>query len=221
MAVNIKLGSKEKNLLGAVVVVFLFAFVGPQFLGDYAVIYRNAQGGIKQGFEKNIATIRQDLDSIEDRKEILRRYINRYQLLVEREVLALPNPVDLVKHMKAIATERRQNATKFEFGDNVIVPSASTAYTADSTINVNVSPLNVEMGMLHDMDMFMFMESLDSKLPNISFPVQCSMELVQIEFAVTNRENMRGVCQINWYAVTDPDQNVKTEDGAEITSAQS
>ena len=220
MAIDIKLGNKEKKLLFAVVVVFLFAFIGPQFLGEYALRYRDEQNAVKSRLEKNISSIEQSLDSIEDRKKILRRYISRYQTLVERRVLTLPSPVDLVKHMKNISMERRQNATKFEFDDNIVLSADATSYTEGSTIDVNVYPLNVEMGMLHDMDMFMFMESLEAKVPNLSFPVQCSMTLEQSEFAVTNRENMRGACRINWYAVTDPEQSVKTAGGGEGAAAQ-
>lgn len=215
MAVNIKLGDKEKKLLGAVAVVFLIAFVVPQFLGDYALRYRSEQGSAQRQYQDSIASVRQDLDSIEDRKEILRRYVSRYQSLVERRVLSLPDSVELVKEMKGIAEERRQNATTFQFDDNARLQPANTVYTKNSTIGVDVYPLNVEMGMLHDMDIFMFMESLDDKVESISFPVRCSLILVESEFVVSNRENMQGACRINWYAVNDPDRNVKTAEEEE------
>ncbi|MGI9297473.1 MAG: hypothetical protein ACR2QC_06190 [Gammaproteobacteria bacterium] len=222
MAVDIKLGDKEKKLLGAVVAMFLFALVLPQFVGEYTLRYRSEQGGFRDQFQGSIATVQQDLDSIEDRKEILRRYITRYQSLVERRVLSLPDAVDLVKHMKDIATERKQSATKFDFGDNVVLAPAGAAYTKDSTVGVNVYPLNVAMGMLHDMDIFMFMESLNERVSSVSFPVQCSLVLEQTEFQVANRENMQGSCRINWYAVSDPERNLASlEAGGEAESAQS
>lgn len=223
MAVDIKLGAKEKKLLTAVVAVFVFALVGPQFIGDYTLRYRSEQGGIRDKFRADIATVQQDLDSIEDRKEILRRYITRYQSLVERRVLSLPDAVQLVKHMKDISTERRQSATKFGFGDNVVLSSDAAVYTENSTVGVNVYPLNVEMGMLHDMDIFMFMESLNDRVASVAFPVQCSMQLEQREFAVANRENMSGSCRINWYAVSDPERNLAalSDEDDESESAQS
>lgn len=203
----VELGSKEKRLLGIVGAVVLFALVGPEILGEYANQYRSEKSSEKSSKETRLQELQADLDGIEDRKEILRRYINRYQNLVDSNVLDLPNAVDVVRHMKEISTERKQNATEFSFSNNEVLAPARTSYTKDSTIGVNVYPLNIEMGMLHDMDMFMFLESLEKRLPNISFPVQCIMSLEEADFTVANRENMRGSCRIAWYGVRDPERS--------------
>ena len=216
MAVEIKLGGKEKRLLGMVVVVFLFAFVGPGFLGDYALQYRNNQEALRVNYENQIQEIEGDLGSIEERKEILRRYINRYRRLVEQDVLSLPEPVNLVQQMKEITTQRKQNATAFQFGDNILLPPEDSTYTVDSSVGVNIYPLDIQMGMLHDMDIFMFMESLEDRVANIGFPVKCSIDIESSDFVVLDRENFQGACRISWYAVTDPNRsNSNAQEGAD------
>lgn len=85
--------------------------------------------------------------------------------------------------------------------------------------------MQINMKMLHDLDMFMFMESLQSRISTFSFPVRCSFELLEPVFAIQNRENFDGSCQINWYSVKDPDANLdaeeESEDEAETETAQS
>ena len=219
MADPINLGTKEKKLIFLVGAVMTATIVGPHVLDAYALKYRNDKFQNKAQLEKTITKLSQDLDGIEGRKEILRRYINRYQSLIERRVISLPDTVELVKQMKAISLERKQNATQFEFGDRLIFDSGDSIYTQDSNVNIHVYPLEIQMSMLHDLDIFMFIESIEKNVPSLSFPVKCSMTLLNTEFTVTNRENMMANCQINWYSVNDPDRNLKADVAVEETAA--
>ncbi|MGU9951107.1 MAG: hypothetical protein ACNYPH_02115 [Gammaproteobacteria bacterium WSBS_2016_MAG_OTU1] len=214
MAVN--LGVKEKRLIIWGVIVLAITVIAPNLLSKEAFNYRNKQVSAKLTLDKKVNVLRTNLDGIEDRKSILRRYINRYKLLVEEETILPPDTVALVKHMKAINEQRKQEATSFEFGSNVKIGFKDSVYTLDSTVDINVLPLNIKMGMLHDMDMFMFLESLEERVSNVAFPVKCSLTLINESFSVSKRDNMSGECQVNWYSVTDPMRNLKSigeEDG--------
>lgn len=204
----VQLGDKEKKMVVLVAVVFVLAFVAPQFVSDYSLQYVRAQDREKASLQQKISKLQEDIDGIEDRKVILERYAKRYQSLVERDRIALPDEVQLVKEMKRIRERGKYQGIDFSFLDKISLESGATSYTSDSTIKINVAPLLLEMGMLHDMDMFMFMESLSEKISNLSFPVKCSLRLTQDDFVVADRENMRGECQINWYAVEDPESNI-------------
>lgn len=212
MAVNMKLGRREKKLVGIVSGVFAVAFILPQVLSDYANQYRSEELQKRQSHETRIATLRKDLDGIEERKEILRRYIRRYESLVDRDVLSLPGPVDLVNKMKQISADRRQKAVKFQFGSTRRLSPDDTIYTQDSSVQVEIYPLELRMGMLHDLDIFMFMESIEDQVSSLAFPVKCSMERLTDDFIVTDRENMMATCQINWYSVNDPDRKREAEE---------
>ncbi len=210
-----QLGDKEKRMIVLIAVVFVLAFVAPQFVSDYSLQYVRSQNREKAALQEKITELQKNIDGIEDRKVILERYAKRYQSLVERERIALPDEVELVKEMKKIRERGKYQGIDFSFLDKVSLDSKDTVYTSDSTIKINVAPLLLEMGMLHDMDLFMFMEALSEKIPNLSFPVKCSMRLTQNDFVVADRENMRGECRINWYAVEDPDSNIINKPAAE------
>lgn len=202
------LGNKEKKLIALIVVVFLLTFVAPEFVNNYSVQYLREKGGLKSNLQGQISELQTNIDSIEDRKIILDRYVKRYESLVERGLVFLPDEVEVVKEMKRIRERGKYQGIDFSFSDKIVLPSDDTVYTKESSIMVNVAPLVLEMGMLHDMDMFMFMESLSEKIPNLAFPVKCSMTLTKDDFVVVDRENMRGECQINWYSVDDPESNI-------------
>ena len=59
--------------------------------------------------------------------------------------------------------------------------------------------------MLHDLDIFMFMESLLAKEDNILFPVRCKIGRLHKDFSLEKRPNMVGQCDLAWYWVTDPE----------------
>lgn len=217
MALN--LGNKEKNLVAWGFMAFVAFVLAPPFVEGYAQRYQQTQVSAKDIADKRVRELRENLSGIEGRKEILRRYINRYRALVDREIILPPDTVALVKHMKAISLRRKQEATTFNFGTNLSVPSEESKYTAGSSVGVEVYPLVLNMGMLHDMDMFMFLESLKERVSNISFPVRCSLELDNLEFEVAKRQNMTAECQINWYSVNDPERNIKSE-GEEVVPAE-
>ena len=220
MALSIRVGRRERKLIVIVAVVFVIAFVLPQVLSEYASGYRSAELQKKQEREATIATLRKDLDGIEERKDILRRYIRRYQSLVDRDVITLPGPVDLVNKMKKISTDRRQKAVEFMFGDTRRLQSEDTIYTKDSSVQIEIYPLELSMGMLHDLDIFMFMESIEDQVSSLAFPVKCSMERLTSDFVVTDRENMQATCQINWYSVNDPDRRLTNPEDNEAEETE-
>ncbi len=214
MNIAASLGRKENNMIAVLAVAFGVAFVAPEFVTTYSQQYIEQESGEKRQLEKRVAELQAEIDGIEDRKVILGRYVRRYRSLIERKIVRAPGKVSLVRQMKQINDEGKYKSVAFNFLDPIVIDPTETQYTADSTVEVEVSPLVLEMGMLHDMDMFMFLEELSERIPNVSFPVQCSMTSMETEFVVADRENMRATCQVNWYSVKDPEstQPIEEED---------
>ena len=215
----IVLGKKEKKLLIIVGVVAACALIAPGVLGKHTYQYQSEQQQLKSSLEKKQVKIKQDLDGIEDQKEILRQYISRYKSLAESNVIEPPDTVEVVKAMKRIRDDRKLLATSFTFEDAVLLPPDRSTYTTGSSVSVEVHPMILEMGMLHDMDMFMFLESLSGIVPTLAFPVACSMRSLNNEFSIETQENLQATCQVNWYAVSDPERNVVSEENEETASA--
>lgn len=214
------LGKKEKKLVIIVGVVAVCALAAPGVLGNYTYQYQSEQLQLKNSLVKKKVKIEQDLGGIEDQKEILRQYINRYKVLVERDVIEPPDTVEVVKQMKSIGAERKLGATSFNFGNNVQLPPDASTYTAGSSVGVEVHPMILEMGMLHDMDMFMFLESLSGRVPTVSFPVRCSIRSLGNSFSIKDQENLRAMCQVNWYAVKDPERNLPAIENEETVGTE-
>lgn len=216
---EIKLGNKEKRLLTVFGVVFAVALIGPNVLSQYASQYERTKSQEASAAKTRLTEAQNELDGFEDQKKILRRYVDRYNSLVENDEISKPDVIDVVKKMKAIGIERKlQNATTFNFADEVVVEPEQSMYMKDSNVKIGIHPLNIEMGMLHDLDIFMFMESLGNQVSSRLFPVRCSMSLTELEFSIVERENMQASCEIHWYSVDDPDRNIKTEEETEETT---
>lgn len=227
MAASINLGKKEKRLLTLIGVVVVITVVVPTFLTDEALSYRRDKESAKNNLDKKIRELRENLDSVEERRAQIRRYITKYQSLVTRRVMDAPDTVSLVRHMREISNQRKQPATTFSFADSVELQSDKLGAVEGSSIIVSAHPMELSMQMLHDMDLFMFLESLQERVTNLSFPVSCQFTLLEPEFAIQRRENMTGTCEVVWYSVMDPDSNVdangeikEDEEGENSSTAQ-
>ena len=216
---EIKLGNKEKRLITTVVVVFIVALVGPNVLGQYASQYEREKSQEVSAAKIKLTEAQNKLDGFEDEKKILRRYVDRYNELIENNEISRPDVIDVVKKMKAIGIKRKLHiATTFDFADEIVVEPEESMYMKDSNVKIGIHPLNIQMGMLHDLDIFMFMESLGDQVSSRLFPVKCSMSLLEPEFAIVERENMEASCEIHWYSVDDPERNTKTEETTTTTA---
>jgi len=217
MAASIKIGNKEKRLFGMVVLVIVFAVVIPNTLSENALRYRDTLGAERSQLEGAIRQLNQDLGSIEEKRAQVRRYISSYRDLVARQVFAPPDTVNLVRQMRDIRDTRRQSAVDFSFSATEMLEPGSIPTTQDSSVIVNIYPMEIQMKMLHDLDLFMFIESLQEQVQGTLFPVSCSFELLEPVFAIQNRENLDGTCEINWYSINDPDM-LGDEEAADSTN---
>jgi hypothetical protein len=97
--------------------------------------------------------------------------------------------------------------------------SKYSIYTKDSSIGVSVLPMTIEMGMLHDLDVFMFIQSLSEEIGHVSYPVECTLQRIKNDFLLEERENMKANCTVAWYWVNDPDREISVGGASDSQSA--
>ena len=213
---NIQFQARERKLLIKVGIVFVIATMVPNMVSDYALDYQKSQERIKLGLEEKVRSYEERLSGVEDERNILRRYVTEYRGLIERGVLFEPNRVKVVKEMKEISMNRKLFPASYGFSPNQVLAPSASVYTQDSTVGISILAMNLEMQMLHDLDIFMFMESLLAKEDNILFPVRCKIGRLHKDFSLEKRPNMVGQCDLAWYWVTDPELVMAHESNIEV-----
>ena len=64
--------------------------------------------------------------------------------------------------------------------------------------------MELSMPMLHDLDMFMFIEELKARVDDQFFPVQCRITRSQAQFALQIRNNFKALVILS-VAIYDPE----------------
>lgn len=199
---------KEKKLGVIVAAIFVVAVALPYFGDRYSADYLRSQKRLDGQLRNEIKDFEQKLATIEDQRRLLRENREEYISWVERGAVGDQDPVDWVREMKNIVDERKFHPPQFSFGNVRNHPSSAYPWTKDSTVNVAVMPMSLNLPMLHDLDMLVFLESLDTRVGSMFFPVECYFARVETEFALANRVNMRSDCSLDWVFINDPEKTI-------------
>ena len=206
---NITIGKKERKMIFTIAVFFFLFAIVPSFLNEHSKKYYSKTLNEKQNLSSNVNVLKEDLEGIDKKKEVLKKYIDTYQTLIDKNAMVSPSHVELVKVMKLIANTRRQNAVKFSFDDIIKNKPDSSIYTKGSNAFIEMHPLEISMPMLHDLDIYMFIESLESRTDYLFYPVRCEMERLSDQFSLSDKNNMIGFCRLVLYSINDPDRKIE------------
>ena len=202
-----QLGPKEKNVIVRAAVVFVVAVIVPSYLTDEANLYRNSEVNRQQQLQNQKSDLQAKLDGIEEQRQLFRRNLESYNRWQDRGAITESvDPVAWLDIMKQIRERRRLSGIAYDFGDNISIAPEQTEYTKGGSANINMVPMQVSMPMLHDMDMFMFLEDLASQTDELFFPVSCTLDRLEADFSPVVRNNVSAECQVVWIFMQDPDQ---------------
>ena len=202
-----QLGPKEKSVIIKATLMFVIAVVVPSYLTDEASGYRNTEVSRQQRLQNQRADLQAKLDGIEEQRQLFRRNLESYNHWEERGAITESiDPVGWLDIMRQIRQRRRLSGISYDFGDNISLSPDRAEYTKNGTANINMVPMRVSMPMLHDMDMFMFLEDLASQADELFFPVACTLDRLEADFSPVVRNNVNAECHVVWVFMLDPDR---------------
>lgn len=217
---TIVLTEREKRLVIFIAAVFAVAVLGPYFGMQWVQQDLQQQRSLESNTRRQLDDYRIRLSGIEDEREAVRSNRENYLKWVSRGVVGQQDPVNWVKVMKAVQTERGFFPLSYQFEPESLEDPALSPFTAESSVNLRLWEMTAEMAMLHDLDMLVFLEELNKKISSFFFPVECNFSLLQTEFSLVNQQNMEASCRLVWISVEDPMSRVVGENAQEAQGAQ-
>lgn len=205
---DIDLSRREKRLLVIIGAFFFLTVVAPGFGLQYADGYAREQENLKGSLEQEIVDIRERLAGIEDEREQVRANRANYIRWVESGVVGEQDPVRWVRAAQKVQDDRGLFPLAYDFESEALQPPSLSPFTAESSVQMRLWELNVQMPMLHDLDFLMFIQSMGEEWDGFMFPVDCSFNLVQSEFALEKRPNMDSQCKFVWVSAHDPETRI-------------
>lgn len=192
-------GIRETTLLIKLAVVLALTVVVPGVFANWADGYRQEAVNRGQSLQTALREVRENLADVIQQKELYDNFQDSYELWQSRGVVT--DTVDSASWrnvMYEIKQKRKLGVVDFSFGDSLLVASADSTFTADSTARIGVLPMNLSMPMLHDMDIFMFLDDLAKRADGMFIPLLCEMTRLEVDFDAVLRDNIRGTCEIIW-----------------------
>jgi len=109
----------------------------------------------------------------DEAREISERLVD-YRKLVERGVIGEERRLDWVDRINAIKTARKLPELKYSIGPQR--PAEYPGFTGGGEVEFLASPMRLELGLLHEEDLFRFIGDLRSALTALVVVKACNME---------------------------------------------
>lgn len=204
-----QLTEKEKRLI-FIVSIFLVACVGgPWAAEEYSFDYESEKTRSVVQLREEIGKYEQDIAGIDEQRELLRANRQDYLKWVKEGVVGEQNPIKWIELMQEIQKSRGLFETGMSWaGGDTVVESSASPLTSDSSVNIVFTDLMIEMPMLHDLDVLMFLSDMKRQSTSFFIPVECSFDRLENRFELVKRKNMMANCTINWVSVNDPESVV-------------
>ena len=204
---------KEKKILILVVLFVAVIVVAPLLAEDYLSDRLKLENNRRDQLGSTITGLQNSLNNIEAERRLVAENRENYLRWVESGVVDEPDLVRLVKTMKSIQQERKFFPIKYQLLNHRFIGPDASYLTEGSSIDIRITQVNMNMDMLHDMDAFMFIDSLTSGSLNVFiFPVECRFARLVSDFSLTYQPNLKGDCKMDWISARDPERSLGEEE---------
>jgi hypothetical protein len=157
-------------------------------------------------YSSNHHAMNEDYDALLYRKRLVNRYYQRYEYFHEQGFVGSENRLDSIETLRVIATQLGlpNMSYSLEPQREVVVPVGQMG--GDSTISINQSTFELEIGLLHELDLLRFISRLRSAVPGLLKIDRCRLtrQSVNSELSATDT-NILANCSFVMFSVITAD----------------
>lgn len=230
----IQITEKEKKILVKVVVLgavmFGLVWAGERYVNQFTVDERS----LNETLRTEEADFRTRLSQIQDEERLQNQFVESYRRYQEQGLI-LGNQfaedsefaAEQDEIFRLVLLERLQEIQRdrkfFNFVSRMTkpsnLPSSFSEYTSDSQVAVRTNLMNIQMPMLHSLDMLMLLNDFYDEETNRFVPVRCAIGRTVTytgnpEDLLNSDAKLSGECDLVWLTIFDPLQG-------EVTGASS
>jgi hypothetical protein len=164
-----------------------------------AVLYvqhlgRQAQQGLQQAQAQQSETSGRLARAHDDEREI-RAKIARYQQIIDQGRTLPERRLEWVETLRSIRTTRRLLGLDYEIAPQQPLDEKRVA---SGGYNFLVSPMRLEMPLLHENDLFGLLDDLRAQVQALISVRQCKIERLPPDPTRQNAANLKARCDIDW-----------------------
>jgi len=118
-------------------------------------------------FSSSRHAMNDDYDELLYRKRLVNRYYQRYEFFYEQGFVGSENRLDWIETLRDIATQIGLPSMTYSLEPQRDVVAPVGQMLGDNTISIKQSTFELEMGLVHELDLLRFIARLESEVPGL------------------------------------------------------
>lgn len=145
-----------------------------------------------------------DYDALVKQRQLVDRYHRQYQRFHDLGFIGRESRLDWVETLRTTAEALSMPRLGYSIDPQLGVVAPVTSMLASENFDIRVSLLQLEMGLVHEIDLLRFFDALQKRAPGLIRVDQCSLEYVS-DIDVSAVENLTASCAVQIFSVITSD----------------
>lgn len=133
------------------------------------------QQKLHEQLSTNQTLMQEDYDALIDRRQIVDRYHRRYQQFSEQGFVGMESRLDWIETLRAKTDELTLPRVSYAIQPQLKAIAPVQSIMAGDDISIHVSKLDLEMGLVHELDLLRFVDELQRHAPGLIKVDRCDM----------------------------------------------
>lgn len=153
----------------------------------------------------NRVATHKNYDSLVTQRRLIDRYHRRYQQYYELGFIGRESRLDVVETMRTTTAELDLPRLSYSIEPQLGVISPVTSTLGGENIQVRVSKLQLELGLIHEIDLLRFFDVLQSQAPGLIKVDSCELAKTGGAGSSVGDPNLSANCEVRIFSVITSD----------------
>lgn len=153
---------------------------------------------------RKLASVRNQYQTVDEEERIIEEYLPRYEVLARAGVIGIEERLNWIESLRGAARDLELPAVRYSLGSQV--EHAPLFPIPNGKFQLYASEMSLEMGLLHEEDLFRFLGELDRRAGGLFSVSECTIVRGQDAFLETpDAQNLQAQCALLWYTLRLPE----------------
>ncbi len=155
----------------------------------------------------NRVAVHEDYQSLISQRRLVDRYHRRYQQYYELGFIGRESRLDVVETMRTTTAALDLPRLSYSIEPQLGVVAPVSSFLGGDNIQIRVSRLRLDMGLIHEIDLLRFFDVLQRQAPGLIKVGRCELSNIADTASGSGEPNLSANCDVNIFSVITSDVN--------------
>lgn len=175
-----------------------------------AVLLQTQQAERHEQFSNSQSVVQEDYDALVYRRRIVDRYHRRYQQFSELGFVGLESRLDWIETLRSSSKVLTLPRVSYVIQPQLTVAAPVESILVGDNIQIHMSRLELEMNLVHEMDLLRFVDEIQQNAPGLMRVNRCALNWQpETDAPLRAAANILASCDIEIYSVITSDVSAR------------